>query len=181
MNNQQQELVKGKRYWRWQQPKKKAGVQPKQGLKDLINKLIVIGMLLAVAMFFVLPLAVNPDIMAWLNSGNLIGFAVSMILLFILYSLNSGKYDFQIPKEVENMTKSKVRAPLPPQRQPSTRQQPLMQQPRTHAPKQIKVGVCDICEKTLPMHQLSGFEFEEDGSKVVINICKKCYRDAGYE
>ena len=179
-----QKMEKGKRYWRWQVPEEARGkmkVQGKQGLRQLINRLIVIGMLLSFIMFFVLPLALYPNLTWWMNSGNMLSLAVSLILLFVVYSINSGKYEFRPPIEVEDL-KRKPRSPLPPPQAPIQRQRPIMQEPRRPvAPRQIRLGFCDICDMEVPLTQLSGFEFEENGNKVTINICKKCYREAGYE
>ena len=165
------ELEKGKRYWRWQIPEEERKKMPKKhGLKQLINNLILIGMLLSLVFFLFIPLAMYPDIMWWLNSGNLISLSVSLIILFVVYSINTGKYEFRPPVEVEDLVKKPKRT------LPATRTAP-----RQEAPKTIKLGVCDICEREVPLTELSGFEFEENGKSVTINICNKCYKEAGYE
>ena len=139
------------RRWRWQIPEKK---RSKEDLRRLINNLILVCVFVSVVYFFVLPMMIQPDLMGWLNSSSFLGLAVSLSLLFVAFSLNSGKYEFCIP---EKEGKKKTVQVFP--------------------PETLRLGVCDVCGEQTLLSELSAFEIDGE----TINICSKCFEEAKYE
>ena len=63
--------------------------RPQQTLQQLISRVLGIVALLVFLLYCLIPLAINLDIMRWLQSGDFITFTVVIVIIYVIYSMIS--------------------------------------------------------------------------------------------
>ena len=63
--------------------------RPQQTIQQLISRILGVIALLVLAIYCLIPLAVNPDIMRWLQSGDFVTTIVAVVVIYVIYSMIS--------------------------------------------------------------------------------------------
>jgi len=69
-----------------------------QSLQQLLSRVLGVFIILVILLYCVLPLAINPDIMRWLQSGDFVMTVVIGVVLYVIYSMVN-QSNIKVPKQ----------------------------------------------------------------------------------